>query len=153
MTSGLPGDARLRRDELLGRAEELCQTSPLLQTGDVWSGRTNLEEDHDSLERASSELERLLFRRQLLTDDLFADRGWLIMVDLFASELRQIVVELDNAAERWNLSGSTATRQLATLIASGLIERWPSTLEDDKVAIKLTERGHSAVTHILLRAV
>jgi DNA-binding MarR family transcriptional regulator len=148
----MPDDERSRRDELLGRAEELCRANHLRQTSDVRSDQASLDEDHHSLERASSELERLFLRRRLLTDDVFADRGWLIMVDLFASELQQIVVELDNAAARWKLSGSTATRQLATLIASGLVERSPSTLEGNKLALKLTERGHSAVTHILLRA-
>jgi DNA-binding MarR family transcriptional regulator len=153
LKSGPPDFERSRRDELLGQAEKLCRTSHSGQAGDQWSDHVNPEEKEYALERASEELERLFLRRRLFTDNVFADRAWLIMVDLFASELQQIVVELDSAAERWNVSDDTATRQLATLIASGLIERLPSAPEGHHPALKLTERGHSAVAHILFRAV
>lgn len=101
------------------------------------------------LDCALREAERLALRRRLLPGDILCDRGWLVMLDLFAFGTEPKPLELGQICERWGLSEATAVRQIAALIGSGLVSRQPSRHGGHEVILNLTENGSSIVRKIL----
>lgn len=121
-------------------------------------GDLSIVHDHQSVPRASDdrllksalkEAQRLELRRRLLPQEVLCDRGWLVMLDLFACELSATVIGLSTGRDRWGLSESTATRQIAGLIASGLVRRRSSSSGSGTTTLELTDYGSSIMRQIL----
>jgi PAS domain S-box-containing protein len=96
-----------------------------------------------SAKRLTAVIER---RRAELTDDLFNDYPWLILLQIYLAEAEARKADVPGLSDRLNLRGSTAERWIRVLENKGLVERseWTNFLP------QLTSLGVSKVERLLI---
>jgi hypothetical protein len=99
---------------------------------------------------AKRELEHRALRTRFLPVELFAERGWVVLLDLFISEAQPGFVNGAQCGCRWNLSPATFARVIATLIEEGLLVRVFDEENDEASArFRLTRYGHEQICSVL----
>ncbi len=145
-----PGGALSLSEELFRKAEDMAHSYTQAEGYAASTGRAAPPASDDVwLYGALRELEQLALRRRFLPEEILTDRGWLILLDLFASELQPSHIELNGSGDRWGFSEPTATRQLAALISRGLVQLRPHTVITHEKIVRLTDHGRSIIRQIL----
>lgn len=146
---GEPGDSA--RHEALFRAAEIRALTgkQLRLLPSLGSNASDLPEDSRFLNAAILELERRAVRLRNLPVDLISENGWMIMLDLFVSEQEVRRMKVIDLPARWNLSPSTAARQIAALIETSLVTRVFDETNHSPVTLRLTDIGKHYVKRVL----
>lgn len=116
-------------------------------------GALDLQAENDwFVEAARREMSRRAQRAKVLPEELLADNGWLILLDIFVSEHRGQRLSVPNCTDRWTIGKGTSMRQIAGLIASGLIER-ESANDSSSAYIQLTHYGTAVLRSALMQSI
>lgn len=104
------------------------------------------------VEVANRVLRRRAVRCGQFSDDIFSDPAADILVDLYASEQVDRVVDVSSASIASHATQTTAIRHLAQLEKRGMIARFADPKDKRRALLKLTDNGRET-TQALLRAI
>jgi DNA-binding MarR family transcriptional regulator len=82
-------------------------------------------------------------RATFFGENLFADPAWDILLELYASELRQQRVSITSASDAAGVPATTALRWMAVLEEKSLVSRNNDPFDGRRVWISLTAHGAS----------
>jgi DNA-binding MarR family transcriptional regulator len=99
---------------------------------------------------------RLLYRERrtrdsFLSEGLFGEPAWDILLDLFASQAEGKTVQVSSACIAAAVPASTALRYIAEMERRGLIKRAPSTQDRRSYHLTLTDEGRGHMEALLKR--
>lgn len=111
-----------------------------------------VRDDRERLAKvAVRELEQRAERARFLPEEIFSDTGWLILLDLFVYDSHGQTIPLSDSAHRWGIAQETALRQIAGLIAHGLVRRVAGSGDSGAASLTLTQHGLDALCETLKR--
>jgi DNA-binding MarR family transcriptional regulator len=84
-------------------------------------------------------------REQIFGDDIFADPGWDILLELYAAALAQDPVTVTQVCKVATIPTTTGLRWLGQLEQAGWISREPDTKDRRRVFLTLTSAGLKAM--------
>lgn len=106
----------------------------------------NLEHNPESLWRSARRVTALIERRRAaLTDDLFSDYPWLILLQIYIAEAEGRKADTPGVADDARIRHALAARWLGVLEGRGLVERPKSTDH----AVQLTAKGMTTMERLL----
>ena len=133
---------------ILQAAERKAKQSAVGQDPEAGSPPQQSAETEALIALAADELARKRARARHLPSTLCADSGWTILLDLLVSEHTGGCLRVSDSEKQWNIGPETALRQIAGLIAYGLVERMPSSTASAAGAVPsvtLTAQGRRAL--------
>ncbi|QZD87657.1 hypothetical protein [Qipengyuania psychrotolerans] len=101
------------------------------------------------LRRARSELARRKVRSKYLPEDMFAEGGYNILLDLFIADAVGGKVSVSDACIASLVPTTTALRQLSLLGQRGLLTRLPDATDGRRDFVLLTTQGYKAIASTL----
>lgn len=101
------------------------------------------------LRRARSEQARRKVRTKYLPEDMFAEGGYNILLDLFIADAVGDKVSVSDACIASLIPTTTALRQLSLLARRGLLARLPDATDGRREFVVLTMQGHKAIASTL----
>lgn len=105
-----------------------------------------------NLDRVRSVIADRASRSEHFPAELFADPAWDILLELYAAQLGQRRVAVNELAKQATVPETTNIRWLKALDAAGYILRRPDPLDARRVFLLLTTKGLLAMTNYLSRA-
>ena len=120
-----------------------------MRVAHVADGRANSAADVGAFARKLYRERRL--RDATISEGLFGEPGWDILLDLFASEAEGKSVTVGSACLASAVPASTAIRYVSELERRGLIVRKPSVTDRRTQVVTLTESAHAEMTALLKR--
>ena len=81
-------------------------------------------------------------------DDLFADPGWDILLDLFSAHLKGKKISVTSACLAASVPSTTALRWMTVLEEAGLIEREKDSVDARRTFVKLTPEAIAKLTKV-----
>lgn len=98
-----------------------------------------------SVDRAIAEYERRRARDTFVSEPIFREPGWDILLDLYIMAARGKRVAISSACIASNVPATTALRWLAILESELLIERVADEADQRRIYVELTEAGRALV--------
>lgn len=135
-------------------AESLLALSDRLPDGEADSPALSSPEGDEEPDRelvavARKTLASRMVRKKHLPEDMFAEGGWNILLDLFISEAKGISVSITDACVASDLPPTTALRHIGLLIERGLLWRVPDSCDSRRMWMGLTPAGRRAIRAVL----
>jgi DNA-binding MarR family transcriptional regulator len=150
LKKALPHDDAVLEESLFKAAESKALTSRRLgKVLALWGPAVGTADKRHLSSIAKRELRRRAVRERYLPADLVSELGWLILLDLFASENECSMIRLIDISERWEMSRESSARHTALLIGLGLAVRVFDEVASDPVTLRLTAVGHHVVSQVL----
>jgi DNA-binding MarR family transcriptional regulator len=97
------------------------------------------------VDRAVAEYERRRARDSFVSEPIFREPGWDILLDLYIMHARGKRVAISSACIASNVPATTALRYIAVLESEALIERASDGSDQRRIYIELTEAGRALV--------
>jgi hypothetical protein len=141
---------RQRWEPMFEAAERKAQTTRLPATALPFEGHlvAHLGEEH-FLAIAKQERDKGHLRQRYLVPGLFSEGAWMILLDIFISDLQGDVVPIHGSEDRWELSEATAMRLVAGLIEANLLKRTAKAQQHQRTILSLSERARKVMRGIL----
>ena len=122
------------------------QEEPLV---DLLSDQVARYSDDCLLRAARSELERRKLRKRFLPTEWFAEGAWNIMIDLFENEQSGTEVCVTSACIAAEVPATTALRNIAQLIESGMVQKLPDPKDQRRAFLRLSHKGSRVMRDVL----
>lgn len=149
MSDRPPYDSQLRAEQLY-RAAEIKAPRVNPERGLSQFEPSDPISDRRLASLAAREIERCAVRSRHLPAELSFGVGWTILLDILICESHARPVHVTGSASRWNISETTAARQIAGLIELGLVMRVFGQNLGDPAILRLTDHGRTVLQKSLL---
>ena len=130
---------------IAGNLAELSMGAEFPSADQGSSGAAASTETHVSLQTVRWLIAARRKRSRYLSDDLFADPAWDILLDLLHAELSQHRVAVSSLCIAANVPPTTGLRWINNMVSHGLLVRRPDTRDARRVFIELAPEASTAL--------
>lgn len=89
-------------------------------------------------------------RLRLAPDVQFEDPQWMVLLDLFLAECREVKVSVSSACSASGVPGATALRQINRLEEKGMVARCPNPKDKRSTYLEMTSKSREQVIRYLV---